>query len=945
MGLCLTRWLVLAVLWLCACSAGAATPAMTRFRPDLDVFPQYFSVARSADGLLYVGGVDAVLRFDGVRWEAFALPRPGAVRALWRDRRGRLWYGASDSFGWIERTADGGERFVDVAGAFAAQVGAQGFDDIWDVLERDDGLYFRALRWLFQVDADGGRVQAWQAPNRFGGIAEHAGELVVNWRGEGLKRRVGDRFELLPGGAEFAQQPAFNLVSLGAQGLLVHDQTPRVVLLKDGKLRPVLAGDEVAHFHDAQALDARHAAFGSDDGILRIVDIADGSLLRVRTGNGFQNSLQRDSDGALLIVDDNGVVRLPWPVAWQQYGQEDGISGSVHDVQLVQGELRVQSAAGEAVAAWGDSGARGPFSLQRSSSGEAWALLVDGDTRILAGTYGLRHLDGSGAALGPDDLYPRRIERSPFDANRAWIGAESGFALLHKGTSGWQLAARHTDLRARVMSLVETAPGELWLGSEDHGLLRALIGADPAQPPQLQRFDEQLGVAASDEVIVSRLEGELYASARSGLFRWDGQRFVKAEADGLAALLPAQETVRLRDGANGEAWAWSFRVVYKRDAARRWQRVDAIDLSRGSVETLYPLPDGDVIVGSAGRLLHYDAAAAGATVAVPALRLASVRLQPREGAAVSLPLQQPAHLDYGAGSLLFRLGMIDLARTLPPQFQVRVAGLDANWSDWSPRAEFNYAQIPPGDYRFEARARLADGQLFDAPAFALHIAPRWYQRGSVQALAGLLLLALLGFAASYTLRARIRRLDARNRTLHALVRAHTAELETANTQLRDLAERDGLTQVANRRRFDSVLAAALSAAVQTGRPVAVLLIDVDHFKAFNDSHGHLAGDEVLKNVAAALGRGVRENTLVARYGGEEFALVVPHCEQAAALELGRRLCALVAEDCAGVTVSIGVAATVPAATDALDLLLARADAALYRAKRNGRNRVEAFEAE
>lgn len=927
-------WLSFApVLW-------AALPLMTRFQPDLDVYPQYFSVTRSADGLLYVGTINAVLRFDGVRWESFALPRPGAVRVLLRDRRGRLWYGASDSFGWIERQSDGGERLVDVAAGFADEVGAQGFADIWDLVERDDGMYFRALRWLFQVDGDGRRLRAWHAPNRFGGIVDHAGDLIVNWRGEGLKRRVGDGFELIPGGAEFAAQPAFSLLSLDARRLLVHDETPRLVVLEDGRLQTVLGDGDARHFHEGKVLDAQHAAFASDDGTLRIVDVERGTLRRVRTGTTFQNGMDRDRDGALLIVDDSGVVRMPWPVTWNVYGEEDGIVGSIHDARWLQGELRLQTALGEAVAAWDENGARSRFALQRDYAGEAWSLFADGDTRLLADTYGIQRIDTPPQRIGPDDLYPRLIQRSRFDPARAWVGAETGFAVLQRGRDGWQLAARHTDLRGRVMSLVDTAADEVWLGSEDNGLQRARLAADPAQPPQLQRFDAELGSGAGDQVVVSLLDDTLYASARGGLFRWDGTRFVTDAMDGLAALLPAAEVVHLRPGSDGVVWAFSYRTVYRRDAARRWQRLDAADPAAGAIETLYALPDGDVVVGSAGRLLHYDAAAQQPVHAQPALRLSSASLLPREGAGRLLALNAPPQIDYGAGSLVFRLGLIDLARAAPPQFQVRVAGLDRQWSDWSTRAEFSYAQIPPGDYRFEARARTSGGEQFAAHAFDFIIAPRWYQRGELQLLAALAAALVLGFVLSLTLRARIRRLDERNRELHALVRTHTAELELANTQLRDLAERDGLTGVANRRRCDDFLRATLAAAVGTRESVAVLLADVDHFKAYNDAHGHLAGDGVLRCVAAALARGVPDHALVARFGGEEFCLVVPHCDLAAAGELGRRLCAQISQCCVGVTISIGAAATVPVASDAVELLLARADVALYRAKRNGRNRVE-----
>jgi len=933
-------------LWLFASMLWAATPLMTRFSPNIDISPEFFSVARSSDGLLYVGTAGAVLRFDGVRWESFVVPRPGPVRVLKLDRRGRLWFGGMDSFGWIERTAEGGERFVDVAAAFNSDVGSDGFADIWDVVERNDGLYFRGLRWLFHVDRDGQRLHAWNAPDRFGGIAEHNGELIVNWRGEGLKKLVDNHFELIPGGNGFAQHPAFDLLSLDAHRLLVHDQTPRLVVLEDGVPRTLLSDGETRHFQRARMLDPRHAAFAGDDGVLRIVDTDTGALQPIRLGTTAQYDLNVDRDGALLVADDDGVVRMPWPVAWTVYGEADGVTGTVHDAQLVGGELRLQTSAGEVIAPWGEHGARGRFVALEGFGGEAWSLLADGDTLLLADQFGLQRVDGKRRRLGPDDLYPRILQRSRFDPARAWVGTNGGFAILQRDASGWQLAARHTDLRVLVVSIVETANGEAWLGCADQGLLRVRLAADPAQPPQIEHFEATLGLTPDDEVLVSELDGALYASAKTGLFRWDGMRFSAEHADGaggaagLAALLRAEEVVRLRNGGDGSAWAYSYRSLYKRDATGRWQRIDALDHGGGVIGTVSTLPDGDiVVVGSSSRLLHLDAAAAPERYAPPLLRLHSVSLQPREGASRALDVGAPAQIDYAAGGLTFRLGLADLSRGTPPMFQARVAGLDEPWSNWSPRADFSYAQIPPGDYHFEARARSGSGHEFSYRAFDFRIVPRWYQRTGLQALAVLLAFLVAWFVLSLTLRARIRLLDARNRKLDALVRAHTTELELANTQLRDLAERDGLTGVANRRRFDAYLAASLATAVQTRRPVAVLLADVDHFKAYNDAHGHLAGDAMLRRVADALVHGVRENTLVARFGGEEFCLVVPNCDVAAAGELGRRLCTVVAESCA-VTISIGAAATVPEVSDAADLLLELADAALYRAKDRGRNRVE-----
>jgi diguanylate cyclase (GGDEF)-like protein len=160
-------------------------------------------------------------------------------------------------------------------------------------------------------------------------------------------------------------------------------------------------------------------------------------------------------------------------------------------------------------------------------------------------------------------------------------------------------------------------------------------------------------------------------------------------------------------------------------------------------------------------------------------------------------------------------------------------------------------------------------------------------------------------------------------------------------QVQKLAEIDALTNVANRRTFEAALAQELSRAVRHGDPLTLVMVDVDHFKRFNDSHGHRAGDEALKRVAAALAERSRDFDTVARYGGEEFAVILPACSSRESLIAAERLRRAVSEIeglPVDVTASAGVATYPVHAADA-ETLIKASDEALYESKRAGRNRV------
>jgi diguanylate cyclase len=159
---------------------------------------------------------------------------------------------------------------------------------------------------------------------------------------------------------------------------------------------------------------------------------------------------------------------------------------------------------------------------------------------------------------------------------------------------------------------------------------------------------------------------------------------------------------------------------------------------------------------------------------------------------------------------------------------------------------------------------------------------------------------------------------------------------------------DPLTGIGNRRLFDRALRKLAAEAAKRGSPLALLMVDIDHFKRFNDTYGHPVGDLVLKLVAAKLAERALPPRIAARYGGEEFALLLPGSDLAEAVELAEGIRAEVADrevvlksdgrKLGTVTLSIGVAALGPG--EPADRFLARADAALYRAKEKGRNRVE-----
>jgi diguanylate cyclase (GGDEF)-like protein len=290
---------------------------------------------------------------------------------------------------------------------------------------------------------------------------------------------------------------------------------------------------------------------------------------------------------------------------------------------------------------------------------------------------------------------------------------------------------------------------------------------------------------------------------------------------------------------------------------------------------------------------------------------------------------------------------VSLIKSDQTRFRYRLEGYDADWVDAQTRRTAYYSYLPPGTYRFRVTAANSDDIWNEQGAsLRVELQPFFYQTRLFYALCALATVGVV-FGAWKT---SLHRLESRERQLAMLVAEQTEALRNANEELLHLAHSDGLTGVANRRLVAEFLSAEWRRAIRVKTSISIVLLDLDYFKPFNDTYGHQAGDECLKAVAAALRETIRRPTdLVARFGGEEFVIILGGTDLAGAVNIaaqamervdGLRIPHRASQVADHVTVSIGVAATLPALGTSEAALIQAADQALYRAKANGRHRIE-----
>ncbi|MFO8064754.1 MAG: ligand-binding sensor domain-containing diguanylate cyclase [Spirochaetota bacterium] len=298
-------------------------------------------------------------------------------------------------------------------------------------------------------------------------------------------------------------------------------------------------------------------------------------------------------------------------------------------------------------------------------------------------------------------------------------------------------------------------------------------------------------------------------------------------------------------------------------------------------------------------------------------------------------------LKHDERSVSFEFIALDYASPEDATYRFKLEGFDDSWTDADTRNYTNYTRLPRGEYTFTVTGAAGDGAEAAAPAeIRLIVEPSPWQ--TWWAITGYVLLGL--FLLYVTARLRERQVLAR-RVVE--LDSQRNELEQVNRTLGEISVKDGLTGLFNRRYFDLKLADAFSAAKRAKTELSLIMIDIDEFKRYNDLYGHIEGDTCLKTIAAALPDTIeRGSDFVSRYGGEEFAVLLFDTDCGGAERVSERIRETVQQQelafpdspvASVVTISTGFCSMRPQEGLAPEELVRRADEALYRAKRAGRN--------
>lgn len=733
---------------------------------------QNWAIGQDYRGLMYFANNKGLLEFDGANWQVFNLPNGTIVRSINIDQQGRIYVGGQSEIGYLKLDAQANRMFTSVKQLIPKQF--QSFEDVWKIFVLDQAVYYCSEKAIFKLIGNEVEVITPKS-ERFENFFSHDGRIYVLEDGKGLYYLENDRLKPTIDAATFANSRIVAMLPYPNATLIITSDEGLFLLKSDGVEAFASATSDFLKKHQAYCgiqLQNGNYAIGSTQNGYVVMGVNGEIQKHLNQAKGLQNntilSIYQDAQENLWLGLDNGIdyveTNSPFSLVYSVAGiKVTGYTSIVH-----QGRLYLGTNQGLFSRPWSEETLlnEAPFTAIQNSIGQIWSLNRLGEQVIVGQHKGAAMLEDG--KVKPFSDLAGAWKFLPLSNNPGYAieGTYSGIAIYKNRkydccpdeAPEWEFLKKLAGFEESARIIEEDEVGNIWVSHAYKGLYKIALSENLEGIQSITSYTSENGLPVDLFINVTKIKDEIIFTTPIGAYQYDRENDHFIEHKILTELFGSNRNFhRLIEDEFGNIWFVvdeDFGVinVQEKGIKNKLELVYFNQLKEELVdgfEHIYAHDEQNVFIGTEKGFIHYNPS-------IPQNKAFPFELLIREVTSITNADStlywghQPTTAEVETNVFQHKMNDFRFSYAAPYylainhlKYRFQLVGFEASWSDWSPKKEKEYTNLPVGDYQFKVQAQNAFGQLSTVATYPFKILPPWYL--SIYARLTYFLLGLLAF--------------------------------------------------------------------------------------------------------------------------------------------------------------------------------------------------------
>ena len=720
-------------------------PVTNFTRSDYQGGTQNWSIKQDERGIVYFANNKGLLEFDGTNWELTSLPNGTIVRSIGLDKRGRVYLGGQNEFGYLERQGMGKPKYVSLLEKVPDEF--KNFADVWKIFIKVDGIYFCTEEAIFHLSEDHLSVIK---PNgsSFENFFQSGDRILVQEPGIGLSEVKNKGLVPLFENTSLSNERITAILPHTAGNFLIFTFSKGLFLMDDKGIEPWVVPVNESFKKDQlycaiRLSDGRYAVGTPQNGLI-LMDQLGNSVLRINDKKGLQNntvlSIVEDIQHNLWLGLDNGIDYAEISSPFSNIRSEEGIAGTGYASIVHENKLYLATNQGLFYTDLnGENKEEGElnFRLVKNGLGQVWSLTKI-DDRVLVGQHqGAAYLDGNQLTPFSDIKGAWKFLKLKSNPNYGIEGTYSGLYLYEIKNGAWELKGKIDGFDESSRILEEDDEGNIWVTHNYKGLYKVNLNKDLKSVNSVVLYAGGKGLPEELIINVAEVRNELVFATPNGIYTYDNALDTfQLHPDFLEIFGPNRNFHRVIEDEVGNIWFSvdsEFGVikieeqgVFNKLKVAYFNQIQE-DLVDG-FEHVHAVGGQEVFIGAERGFTRFrpvENKNKGFKFKALVREVTSIT----EGDSTIYrggTFEEEFGFNYRMNDFRFVFSAPYYEKISYLKFRFMLDGFDEEWSPWTPRTEKEYTNLAAGDYRFKVQARNAYGQLSEDATFAFTIFPAWY---------------------------------------------------------------------------------------------------------------------------------------------------------------------------------------------------------------------------